>query len=79
MRTSLTHFTAVRQRIISQGMNPEHCRDYVARTVKVDRDNFEIIRCMLSKEQAASYELEILNAEIMLSILNNACLVKGLL
>jgi hypothetical protein len=65
-------------RMLSMGMDPFECRDFLSASVQQQRHNFEMCRKMLSPKQRNAMELRILNGEIMLSVVSNACLLQGL-
>lgn len=66
--------TETRRRMLAQGLNPEACKNFMQESCRTFRSNFEIIRPLLSQKEANELELQILNGEIMLSIIRNACL-----
>lgn len=67
-----------RERMIAQGMDPIECRDFLKNAVLQQRHNFESVRLMMSPKQRNAMELRILNGEIMLSCISNACLIQSL-
>lgn len=67
-----------RARMEAQGLNPEMCREFLVESVTLQRANFETLRKILPPRQRNAMELRILNGEIMLSVVNNACLNQSL-
>lgn len=76
MQTRKPHTpTETRQRMIDQGLIPERVRKILEGSVAIQHQNFMSLYPVLSKDDRIELELDLLQTELMLSIVRRACLV----
>jgi hypothetical protein len=65
--------TETRQRMIDQGLDPERVRKILEGSVNIQHQTFMSLYPVLTKEDRIEMELDLLQTELMLSIVSRAC------
>lgn len=73
-----TTATEARARMISRGLDPEICREFLTDFVKAERNLFETIKPMLTDEQRHRRRFYVIQAELLLGIISDACIDQSL-
>jgi hypothetical protein len=69
----------IRQRMIAQGLNPERTLRFLENAVQAEEETLNMVLKLMSKKQATSRRIDLLNGQILLSIFRDACYVFTLL
>lgn len=64
--------------MISQGLNPETCRNLLKDFVRMEREVFEIMKPSLNDGDCEHKRQSAIQAELLLSFIDSACLVQSL-
>jgi hypothetical protein len=77
MQKSLQTAAANYRSMIDHGITPEVMRDYLRKCVERDREEYLLMMRVMSPDDRIKAEIEMHNAETMLSHITNACLFKS--
>jgi hypothetical protein len=73
-----TTATEARERMIARGLNPEICREFLRDSVSMERNLFETVKPMLTEEQRQARRLYVIQAELLLGVIGDACIDQSL-
>lgn len=70
--------TETRERMIAKGLSPELCREFLKESVSMERSLFETLKPTLSEDQRQKRRLYVIQAELLLGIISDACIDQSL-